>query len=354
MITKLPMSSAYPGEWVVLLTSGYNNVSPGNGEGYLYVVKALTGELLFKISNGTGSSSSPSGLAKIAAWSDYFNTDNTSKWVYGGDLLGNLWKFDLTGTTPTVVKLGQALDDNGEVQAITTRPELGKIPTFADPVIFFGTGRYLGSCDVDFESGCSAPDVTTQVQSVYAIKDRIFSSTGTTSGDYFSDGFRDNAAGLVEQTLTEVTSDGELIRIIEEPNEVNWSDESVAGWYLDLGLSPGERVDIDPQLVLGTVVLVSNIPQVGTSNACAVGGSSWLYQLSFASGAYLDSLSSTKQVGGRISDNALAVGTVVFRLPGGALKALATDATGNMSPLSITTQSPGGAAQRSSWREIIR
>ena len=37
-ITKLAT-----GEWVVLLTSGYNNVTPGNGQGYLYVVNAGTG-----------------------------------------------------------------------------------------------------------------------------------------------------------------------------------------------------------------------------------------------------------------------------------------------------------------------
>ena len=354
VITKLPLTSAYPGEWVVLLTSGYNNVSPGNGKGYLYVVRALTGELLFKISTDEGTSSTPSGLAKIAAWAENANTDNTSKWIYGGDLLGNLWKFDLTQTTPTATKLGQALDDNGAVQAITSRPELGKVPAFADPVIFFGTGRYLGSCDVDFESGCSTPDVTTQVQTIYAIKDQVYSSNRTSSGSYFADGLRDSEAGLVEQTLSEIDDQGNTIRIIAEPEDVDWSDPGVGGWYVDLSQSPGERVDIDPQLVLGTLVVVGNVPQVGTSNACSVGGSSWLYQFNFQSGAYLDSLSSTKQVGGRISDNALTVGTVVFRLPGGALKALATDATGNMSPLSITTQSPGGAAQRSSWREIIR
>lgn len=354
IITKLPLTSAYPGEWVVLLTSGYNNVSPGDGKGYLYVVRALTGELLFKVSTNVGNSATPSGLAKITAWAENANTDNTSKWIYGGDLLGNLWKFDLTSATPTAVKLGEALDASGATQAITTRPELGKLPSFADPVIFFGTGRYLGSCDVSFESGCSAPDVTTQTQTIYAIKDRIFSSNGTTSGVYFAGGFRDSAAGLVEQRLSEVEDEGDTIRVVAEPEEVDWTDPGVGGWFVDLSLSAGERVDLDPQLVLGTLVVVGNVPQAGTSNACAVGGTSWLYQFNFQSGAYLDSLSSTRQVGGRISDNGLSVGVVIFRLPGGTLKALATDATGSMIPMTVTTQNPGGAAHRSSWREIIR
>jgi len=354
VITKLPSTSSHPNEWVVIYTSGYNNVSPGDGEGHLYVVKALTGELLYKVDTNEGTTGTPSGLAKIAAWAENANTDNTSKWIYGGDLLGNMWKFDLTQSTPTASKLGQALDDSGAVQAITSRPELGKVSDFADPVVLFGTGRYLGACDVDFETGCPTPDVTTQVQTVYAIKDRIYSSDGTTSGTYYEDGLRDNDAGLVEQVLSETTVDGEPIRIVNAPGPVDWSDPAVGGWYIDLALSTGERVDVDPQLVLGTLVVVGNVPEAGTSNACSIGGSSWLYQFSFESGGYLEALSSTKQVGGRVSDSALTVGIVVFRLPGGALKALATDATGSMQDIAVTTESPGQAPRRSSWREIIR
>lgn len=354
VITKLPSTSSHPNEWVVIYTSGYNNVSPGDGEGHLYVVKALTGELLYKVDTNEGTTATPSGLAKIAAWAENANTDNTSKWIYGGDLLGNMWKFDLTQATPTASKLGQALDDSGAVQAITSRPELGKVSDFADPVILFGTGRYLGACDVDFETGCPTPDVTTQVQTVYAIKDRIYSSDGTTSGTYYANGLRDADAGLVEQVLSETTVDGETIRVVNAPDPVDWSDPAVGGWYIDLSLSTGERVDVDPQLVLGTLVVVGNVPEAGSSNACSVGGSSWLYQFSFESGGYLEALSSTKQVGGRVSDSALTVGIVVFRLPGGALKALATDATGSMQDIAVTTESPGTAPRRSSWREIIR
>ncbi|MBU3736597.1 MAG: hypothetical protein FGM62_06420, partial [Methylobacterium sp.] len=355
IITKLPASSQYPGEWVVIYTSGYNNVSPGNGEGHLYVVRALTGELLFKISTDSGSSGSPSGLAKIAGWADNAELDNTTKYVYGGDLQGNMWKFDLTPTEPTVVKLAQALDANRVEQAITSRPELGRVDAHNGPVVIFGTGRYLGSCDVDFESGCAAPDVTSQVQTVYAIKDRIYSDNGLPSGTYFENGLRDPASGLVGQDMTEV-DDAELgkIRIIDSPDPVNWGEAAVSGWYIDLDVTPGERVDVDPQLVLGTVLVVGNIPQVGIDNACSVGGSSWQYQFSLAKGRYLEPLSGNKQVGTRISDNALTVGIVVFRLPGGALKALATDATGNMQSLGVITDNIVSAPRRATWREIMR
>ncbi len=49
-ITKLA-----DGTWTVMFTSGYNNVNPGNGQGYLYVVNA-----------GTGRPSTPSAPASAA------------------------------------------------------------------------------------------------------------------------------------------------------------------------------------------------------------------------------------------------------------------------------------------------
>ena len=90
---------AADGRWVALLTSGYNNVSPGTGQGYFYVLDLATGTVLYKIATGAGSAATPSGLGKIAAWADNFQQDNTAKYVYGGDLRGNVWRFDLAQFT---------------------------------------------------------------------------------------------------------------------------------------------------------------------------------------------------------------------------------------------------------------
>ena len=70
--------------------------APGDGQGYLYVLDAMTGSILDKVSTGVGSTTAPSGLGKIAAWADNFYVDNTAPYVYGGDLEGNIWRFDLT------------------------------------------------------------------------------------------------------------------------------------------------------------------------------------------------------------------------------------------------------------------
>ena len=56
---------------------------------------------------------------------------------------------------------------------------------------------------------------------------------------------------------------------------VDWSVHD--GWYMDLP-STVERVNIDPQLALGTLVLTGNIPN---NNACTAGGDSWIYQFNY-------------------------------------------------------------------------
>ncbi len=90
------ISKLEDGRWVVFVTSGYNNVSPGDGKGYLYVLNAMTGEILYKIGTGAGDTTTPSGLAKIRNWvSGNASQNNTTARVYGTDLLGNIWRFDV-------------------------------------------------------------------------------------------------------------------------------------------------------------------------------------------------------------------------------------------------------------------
>src|SRR2546430_15240321 len=78
---------SFDGKWVVVLTSGLNNVSPGSGIGYFYVLDAITGAVLNKISSGAGTVGTPSGLMKISAFYDSPATDATFRYAYAGDQL---------------------------------------------------------------------------------------------------------------------------------------------------------------------------------------------------------------------------------------------------------------------------
>ena len=331
IITKLNT-----GKWVVVVSSGYNNVSPGTGMGYLYVLDAATGVVLQKISTGVGTTTTPSGLGKLNAWVDS-SADNTAKRFYGGDLLGNLWRFDINDIVPPAgneaVLLAQLGQINGATtQPITTKPVLSLINSggYSYPVVMVGTGRYLGTSDLT--------DISKQ--SIYAIKDNL---TATGLGLVRTPGV------LVEQTLSQFlgTSNEELRTTSTNP--VDWSTKS--GWYIDLdpaGKSPGERVNIDMTLHLGILTAAGNVPN---ANACNVGGYAWLYYFNINSGQYLST--SPGNVAGEKLGNALVVGVTPIQLSGGDVRTLVINSDGTNKTKSPPTPPSNVKVKRTGWRELI-
>ncbi|MEP7300983.1 MAG: PilC/PilY family type IV pilus protein, partial [Caldimonas sp.] len=90
------ISKLADGTWVVMVTSGYNNVNTppqtGDGVGYLYVLDAATGKIIYKIATGVGDGTTPSGLAQINNFVELSEINNLTVRVYGTDLLGNIWR----------------------------------------------------------------------------------------------------------------------------------------------------------------------------------------------------------------------------------------------------------------------
>ncbi len=328
---------ASDGKWVVLVTSGVNNTSPGTGRGFMYVLDAFTGAILQKVEakDGVttwGDTTTPSGLSKLSAYANSFNTDNTALFVYGGDLFGNVWRFDMSVNPPAVQKLGELKDAAGKPQSVTTRPELSTIQ--GNRVLFIGTGRYLGTSDLSDPSTLTPPLQWAYQQSVYAFKDK-----GTNYGN-----IRISAPGLVRQTLTDSLGTRTI-----SANPVDWSLKD--GWYLDLNpanTSPGERVNLDPKLVLGTLVVVSNVPN---NTACTVGGDSFIYQFDFKTGSFI--ATSALGVVGTKQTGQITVGVVIVRLPSGVLKGIATGASGTKTPFAVNLGGGGSTARRVGWRELM-
>ncbi|HQY47973.1 MAG TPA: PilC/PilY family type IV pilus protein, partial [Usitatibacteraceae bacterium] len=326
VITKRPSD----GKWVALLTSGLNNVSPGTGRGYLFVVDLATGNILSKIDTGDGDTTTPAGLNHIAAFADNFNNDNTAKYVYGGDLLGNVWKFDMAGGS--VTRLATLRDGSGKPQSITARMELALIDGF--PIVYVGTGRYLGTDDLVDPATLTPPNQWAYQQSLYAIKDK-----GTSYGNFRTGNVVQNSL-LVAGPTTRTTTN----------NTVDWATKD--GWFMDFNPgndSPGERVNLDLQLVQGTLIVATNVPN---NSACAVGGDSWIYQFDYKSGTFVQS--SALGVAGQKFTGQITVGLVVVRLPSGVFKGIATGATGTKTPFAVNIGGGGGAARRISWRELMQ
>ncbi|MFK4703858.1 type IV pilus assembly protein PilY1 [Roseateles asaccharophilus] len=268
------------GTWVVVVPSGYNNVSPGDGKGRLFVLNAATGVPIAGISSGgggvgiatsAGSTATPAGLGQIRGWVEKSSLDNTIERVYGGDNLGNVWRFDINNTVGVAgydaMLLGVLKNASNQTQPVTTRPELGEANRKA--MVYVATGRFLGETD--------SSDTT--VQSVYAIKDDL-GATG--HGEVRASG------NFVKQTLVNGTcasgtrwcEAGKPIRTTTSVNAVNLATDG--GWYVDLPII-SERVYGDPVLVLGTLVVISNV--IGSSSQCKPGGTSWANYFDYRTGA---------------------------------------------------------------------
>ncbi len=270
------------GTLVVLVTSGYdngtlrgnpliNNSPAGSGVGYLYVLNAANGAIIDKISTGVGSAGTPSGLARIAGWNDESASGgNKVGYVYGGDLQGNVWRFDINSTaaatigTGSVMKFATLFSDTAGTspQPITTTPVLGLIAN--KRVIFIGTGKYLEKLDLS----------NTQPQTEYAIQDNDATST-----------LVNPRTTLTQQTLT-MNANGTATRTSSNTSSCTFSGR---GWYVDFpDIQTGqgsERVNIDSELVQGTLLVPTIVP---SNTVCSPGGYGWLNSFNYETGCAVD------------------------------------------------------------------
>ncbi|HLP97175.1 MAG TPA: PilC/PilY family type IV pilus protein [Sideroxyarcus sp.] len=317
------ITSKNDGTWVVLVTSGYNNTSPGDGKGYLYVLDAGSGTIISKIGTGVGSTTTPSGLAKISGYNNDAN-GNLAGYVYGGDLQGNLWRFDINGSNAAAIGSGDVMkfatlfsDAAGtNPQPITSTPILGKI--YGKRVIFIGTGKYLETSDL----------TTTQKQTMYAIQDDNETST-----------FVNPRNTLVQQTIIP-DPNGAAFRIAGTSNSVDFT--TGRGWYVDFPDS-GERVNIEGKLVQGILIVASIVP---SNTACSPGGYGWLNYFDYKTGT------TTSE-----KFDATIVGINVIYVQGQPVVAVVT--SDNPTPTQpdhdlppITP--PGFSGKRVLWRELMQ
>ncbi len=342
------------GRWVVFVSSGYNNA---DGIGRVFVLNAKTGALIDTISTGAGSASNPAGLARISAHAPTAETNNTVARIYGGDLLGNLWRFDVNGNIGAAGKDAHKLIEfktpTGVAQPITARPLVATIDTH--PVVFVGTGQYLGVSDL----------ATKTVNSFYAVKDKQDSTTLTTP--------RANGSEFVKQSYelgpcpagapTSICDPGQIVRL-GTGHSVDWSVRN--GWYIDF-ISAGERSATDPQLALGTLTFTTIRPQsltAATLMGCddeeqGVDAKSDVYYLDYRTGG---AISGTHGVIGEELCTCVATRPAVVRTQGGKIQALIRTSGGGVGGVGTDMGQTnlqdlpyaGGSSpsRRISWREL--
>ena len=317
--------------WVVIFGNGYTS---DNGSAELFVLDALTGAVLAKIDTGVTGDNGLSTPAVIDANNDYL-----ADYVYAGDLKGNLWKFDLTGSAPADWKVAFKDGDGNKkplfqatAQPITSRPDVMWHPTEHGFLVVFGTGKFLHDDDINATTGelsrqhtvygiWDYGDDADDAEYLGSISDR---STGQLS--YPTDGSGDPIY-LQKQTVVYTnTINGEYYRVlsnhdvqwretvsgveIEPPADPDGGDQKFnpvkqAGWFFDFpnsGDYVGERVIKDITIRNGVAIVLSFIPN---DSPCAGGGNSFYYMMNAANGGRFDKPVLDLNGDGKIDDDDL-------------------------------------------------
>lgn len=271
--------------WRVVVTSGYRNDSGasglgGDGRGHVWVLNPATGavEKEFVTPTGFGSTTSGLGLAHLARPTNVSSTA-TVRYVYGGDLLGNVWRFDLNAPSgASAVRVARLTDVSGSPQPVTVTPVV--TPVVGSSTRFFiylGTGQYFSVDDVP---GTATPNAfASQTQTIYGIVDdtSVASPTlpdirGSNAGTCPPNGGNGDFAC---QSATQA-ADG-AFSVSHNPVDLT----SRRGFYLDIPIAGG-RVNTQAAVTAGgTLVVVVNKP---SNLVCNPGGSSFFFQLSAATG----------------------------------------------------------------------
>ena len=282
-------------KWAAIFTSGYDNSQTDENEsetGSAYIFVLFIEEGL----DGWGSGDyikipvpGADGLAEPALAD--VDTDSIADFVYVGDLAGQMWKIDVTSTTPAnwaVAFDGEPLftatTSAGVVQPITTRPAIKRHPFgITDGVlVLFGTGRYLELSD---DSTVGVP-----TQSVYSIWDRDGYYNGRNSpaikNDYGAHGFN-RTTQLQQPSLTvDAVSNTRLIDSTGVTAPIWFNPDGTAkdrGWVLDMPVQ-GERIVREIILRDDMAFFVTLIPE---DDICSAGGSGWLMAVNATSGSAL-------------------------------------------------------------------
>ncbi len=319
------------GKWYAVFGNGYQSAQQC---AVLYIVLLENASVVRKIKATEPPAGLPCPGFNGLSSPTLFDVDGnrTVDVIYAGDLFGNVWKFDVSSTTPSSwgvaffsgsvpMPLFSARSATDTVQPITATIEVGRAPSGQTGVmLFFGTGRYFADED----------RTDTSAQSLYAIHDR---------------GARINEidrSTLVGRTIAESTVAGIPRRQITG-SAIDFATKR--GWYIDLPTS-GERSISTPLLLSRRLFMTSLIPSNNDPCSGALGG--WVFALNPFTGARLDS---------RIFANDA---DAIFAGRGGTLSgsrgdnfdAIGIENQGTGAPSTIRPPTLVRARERSSWRDV--
>jgi type IV pilus assembly protein PilY1 len=332
VISEPLISKLKTGVTAAVVANGPNSAT---GTASLFILNLDTGATIYEFDTGT----TGNGLSAPRAVD--VNADGMVDFFFAGDLLGNLWRFNVSDASMsnwTKSKVFVAQDASSNPQPISSAPGVARDPSNGNIWVFFGTGRYITSDD----------QASVSTQTYYGI---LVGTAGT-------DGSNLSRINLDQRSIQVIDADG---RRAFEAAEIG-IEAGKNGWYIDLNDPPGkgERV-ISAPLLYNNILVFSSIvpPSASTVNSCDAGGSGYVNALDAFSGTGLNSQFFTGVPLIEDGDDELPVGSLPINagMPTAPIiigdQLVVGDSSGGK-PTDETVNAPGGGStKRVSWREVV-
>lgn len=306
------------GRWAALYGNGYQSEKQ---RAVMVAVDLANGGWIKKLVAGAVDSVIPNGLGTPAL---VFSQQREVITAYAGDLLGSLWKFDLSAGEPERWQVAfdgrplfVAADSGGKTQSLMQQPLLEHHPQ-GGAMIMFGAGNMENHAE---DEARNKP----QTASLYGILEKAGTDPAASRSQ------------LQKQTLTE--TDGDAGKWQLTSNTINWSRQG--GWYIDLPAKVGQ--------VVGKLQIVDGILWALTYSASAE--KSYLIAIDFTTGGATAeaALADFPQDVSMLEVAVSAVTPAFITLPDGRRQIAVRDRDGGLQTLDLN---PATRRPIRTWRQL--
>lgn len=270
----------HDGNWAVIFGNGFNSTS-GKAGIFIMSVDKTSGVKSFRFLEAAGPTKTAlgvitarNGISQVT--SADLDGDHVTDYVYAGDVLGNVWRFDLTSDKPTAwAASSTAVFSTGGLPITTSLTVTSALASSTAPrvLVSFGTGQIFP------QTQTAAATPASGTQSLFGIWDWDMSGwNAKKSIQYVSlSGTQTvNAAALTQQVATDVSyTNGDIsgVRTVTQ-NPICWKGSTACktgntkfGWQLPL---PGtkEQIIYNPVIADGLLLVNTTLPSVTQVLTC--------------------------------------------------------------------------------------
>jgi len=266
------------GQWAVLFGNGLNSAT-GTAGLFILLVDPSSGAKTFRyIDTGRGGTAK-NGIAYVTPAD--LDGDHVTDYVYAGDVLGNVWRFDLTSSDPASWSAtSEPIFSTPSGQPITSKVVVGSVPGIGRSgrprvIVAFGTGRQSP------QTLTAATSHASGAQALYGVWDWDMAGWNSKAGgiaqyESLVAPQQVTSSDLQAQSVTStVAATGSTFayRTVSD-SRVCWRGSSACGggndkigWTLPLPSST-EQVIYNPVIAYGMFVVNTTIPAVAAALSC--------------------------------------------------------------------------------------